>query len=162
MTRVQSLNVQSLAAILALGLVFLCSNQASAQFGLSVACDNCLTKELGLLPNCAGINLTNTAQQSTPQFHTCICSASFGFNWTTPCSGTSCQLADLSTFTSNFPTLLTSLNITCIKPTPSPTPTPTPTGNGAVGTGVSAGLEWTVWVALASILLVSMVATGAY
>jgi len=164
MTGLQPLSAQALAAFLTLSLVFLSNNgnQVSAQFGLSVPCNNCLTTQLATLPRCTGINLTDTTQQSTPQFHTCICSSSFEFNWTLPCSGTSCQLGELSTFTSNFPTILKSLNITCVKPTPSPTPSPTPAGkgNGAAGMGASVGSEWAVWAVLASILLVSMIVTG--
>jgi hypothetical protein len=135
-----------------------------AQFGLSVPCNACLTTQLALLPNCAGINLTNTAQQSTPQYHTCICSASFNFSWTSPCSGNSCQLSELTTFDSNFPVLLTALNITCIKPTPSPTPTATGKGNGATSAMMmlkGAGSDWVLmWAMMASILLVSIAAIG--
>ncbi|KAF9355049.1 hypothetical protein BGX26_007044 [Mortierella sp. AD094] len=127
----------------------------SAQFGLSVPCNNCLVSKISSLPSCVGVNLTDPAQQLTPQYGTCLCDSSFDFNWTIPCT-TSCQTNELQNFETNFPSLLkTGLNLTCVKPTPSPTSTSssTPTKSAASAMFMSldsmALLGWTIVAALA-------------
>ncbi|KAG0052269.1 hypothetical protein BGZ83_002774 [Gryganskiella cystojenkinii] len=158
MTRTRSpQQLFSTAIVLALVVLNTSSNNnhVLAQSGISTICNNCLTTQLGLLPSCAGVNLSDPAQQSTPQYHTCICNASFGFNWTQPCATpTTCQAAELTTFES---TLLQTLNVTCIKPTPSPSPTPTK-GSGAAASTVMTGNSMAGWATLTSIVLLSMVA----
>ncbi|KAI7818306.1 hypothetical protein BC939DRAFT_297659 [Gamsiella multidivaricata] len=129
-------------------------NQVSAQFGLSVPCNNCLVSQISTLPSCVGVNLTDPAQQSTPQYRTCLCDSSFDFNWTKSC-GTSCQTNELQNFESNYPNLLkTGLNLTCVKPTPTASPTPTPT-NSAMRQmcDMKAMLGWTVVVSAVLALL---------
>ncbi|KAF8933909.1 hypothetical protein EDD21DRAFT_417856 [Dissophora ornata] len=121
------LTIVSLQALVLLltALTTVPNAQVSAQFGLSVPCNDCLVKQISTLSSCVGVNLTDSAEKSTTQYGTCLCNASFDFNWTTPCE-TSCQTNEIQNFESNFPTLLkTGLNLTCVKPTPSPTPTPT-------------------------------------
>ncbi|KAG0032751.1 hypothetical protein BGZ81_010150 [Podila clonocystis] len=129
-------------------LAFLSSKTTHVSAGISVSCNNCLVTQLNTQPTCAGINLTNTAQQGTPQFKTCICDASFDFNWTNPCA-TTCQPSELSSFKSDFSVIINTLNITCVKPTPSPTPTPS-AATGIVGTtGATAMMiGWTLVAAL--------------
>ncbi|KAF9402157.1 hypothetical protein BGX21_011032 [Mortierella sp. AD011] len=123
----------------------------SAQFGLSVACNDCLVSKISTLPSCTGVNLTDTAEQSTSQYGTCLCDSSFDFNWTTPCI-TSCQTNEIQNFETNFPNLLkTGLNLTCVKPTPSPTSSSTTSEASAMFTSVDskALLGWTMVAALA-------------
>ncbi|KAF9391637.1 hypothetical protein CPB97_005932 [Podila verticillata] len=136
----------ALALLQSLVLFAFLSTGVSA--GVSVPCNNCLVTQLNAQPTCTGINLTNTVQQNTQQFKTCICDASFDFNWTNACS-TICQPSELSTFKSDFSVIITTLNITCVKPTPSPTPTPS-AATGFVGTtGTTAmTIGWTLVAAL--------------
>lgn len=99
-------------------------NQVAAQFDLSVPCNNCLTTQLGSLPGCVGVNMTDVSQRSNPKYQSCLCESSFDFTWTKSC-GTNCQATELQNFVNGYPDLLKSgLNLTCIKPTPSPSPTP--------------------------------------
>ncbi|KAG0100448.1 hypothetical protein BGZ93_001034 [Podila epicladia] len=129
-------------------LAFLSSRTNHVSAGISVSCNNCLVTQLHAQPTCAGIDLTNTTQHSTPQFKTCICDASFDFNWTNPCA-TTCQPSELSSFKSDFSVIINTLNITCIKPTPSPTPTPSAASGIVVTTGITAMMiGWTLAAAL--------------
>ncbi|KAI1314378.1 hypothetical protein EDD11_002243 [Mortierella claussenii] len=130
----------------------------AGQFGLSLPCNNCLVTQIKSLPTCASVNVTDPAQQSTPQYKTCLCDSSFDFNWTKPCSA-NCQTNELSNFQNNYSNLLkTGLNLTCVKPTPSPTPTPTP--NSAPAAGIkTGGLGWEMVVGWAAVVVSSAVLT---
>ncbi|KAF8983341.1 hypothetical protein BGZ46_010463 [Entomortierella lignicola] len=132
----------------------------SAQFGLSVPCNNCIVSQIGALPGCVGVNLTNTTQQSTTAYRTCLCDASFDFNWTAPCT-TDCQANEIQNFEANYATLLkTGLNLTCVKPTPSPTPTTSaaPTATKSAASSLTMSMDsmaifgWTV-VAASAIMI---------
>lgn len=146
-----------LLAILAISLG--CLQVSTAQFGLSIPCNNCLVTQISTLPGCVGVNLTNItpAQQTSPQYRSCLCDASFDFNWTQPC-GSSCQTNEIQNFESNYGSLLkTGLNLTCIKPAPSPTATsssPSPTHNaaGARLSGEYGGLGLMLAVAIVGML----------
>lgn len=134
------------------------NNKVSAQFGLSVPCNNCLVGQISTLPTCVGVNLSN---QTAPEYKTCLCDASFDFTWTNACA-TSCQANELTVFKNGFAgNLLTGLNITCVKPTPSPTPTPaaTTTADTSKPTSPSAGIQLSImqlgWaVALSTVMAV--------
>ncbi|KAF9425456.1 hypothetical protein BGZ94_007510 [Podila epigama] len=139
----------SLAMLQTLALLAILSNWTGGNSGvlaagLSVPCNNCLVGQLNSLPTCVNINLTNSTQQTTPEFKTCICDASFDFGWTNPCANT-CQPSELATFKADFSVIITSLNLNCIKPTPTPTPTPSPTPTpNAATTKASLMTSWTL------------------
>ncbi|KAK3819639.1 MAG: hypothetical protein J3Q66DRAFT_335121 [Benniella sp.] len=134
-------------------LVVIQNNQVIAQFDLSVPCNTCLVNQLGSLPSCAGVNLTDVAQRSDPKYQNCLCESSFDFTWTKAC-GTSCQATELQNFVSGYPDLLKSgLNLTCVKPTPSPSPSPATTPSSAT-TEARAMFGWAfiAFVTLAAML----------
>ncbi|KAF9101342.1 hypothetical protein BGX27_011508 [Mortierella sp. AM989] len=133
-----------------------------AQFGLSVPCNNCLVSKISSLPTCVDVNLTDTTQQSTPQYKTCLCDSSFDFNWTSPCT-TGCQTNELQNFQTNYPNLLkTGLNLNCVKPTPTPSPSATPEPSAALTTAMTldskALLGWAL-VAASAIMTSVMLST---
>ncbi|KAF9151959.1 hypothetical protein BG015_006005 [Linnemannia schmuckeri] len=139
----RSILILALEAVLLLTVLTQMGNQVSAQFGLSVPCNNCLVGQISALPTCVGVNLGN---QTTPEYKACLCDASFDFTWTNACS-TSCQANELTVFKSGFASnLLTGLNITCVKPTPSPTPTPaaTTTADTSKPTSPSAAVQLSI------------------
>ncbi|KAF9133659.1 hypothetical protein BGW39_009276 [Mortierella sp. 14UC] len=139
----RSLFILALETLLLLVILTQTGNQVSAQFGLSLPCDKCLVRQIATLPTCAGVSLTN---QIAPEYRTCLCDATFDYSWTNGCS-TDCQVNELATFKSSFAnTLLTGLNITCIKPTPSPTTSAisTPTSAAVQSNTQAAVLGWAV------------------
>ncbi|KAF9965297.1 hypothetical protein BGZ70_005099 [Mortierella alpina] len=141
-----SLTTQALLLVATLSQL----SPVSAQFGLSVACNDCLVGQIGTLPSCAGVNLTSADAKSSPQYKTCLCDSSFDFGWTAPCAS-KCQANELTTFQSNYGNLLKSANFVCVKPTPSPSPSPTPAPQSAASSLQAASvLGWTV---MGSVLL---------
>ncbi|KAG0286431.1 hypothetical protein BGZ96_009457 [Linnemannia gamsii] len=118
--------ILALEVVLFLTVLTHTGNHVSAQFGLTGPCNDCLIRQIAALPTCVGVNLGN---QTTPEYRTCLCDASFDFTWTNTCAASNnCQPNELTSFKNGFANnLLTGLNITCVKPTPSPTPAPTTT-----------------------------------
>ncbi|KAF9906744.1 hypothetical protein EC991_000337 [Linnemannia zychae] len=143
MTLTRSVFILALETLLVLAVLTQMGNQVSAQFGLSQPCDTCLVRQIGTLPTCAGVSLTN---QTAPGYRTCLCDATFDYSWTNACS-TDCQVNELATFKSSFAnTLQTGLNITCVKPTPSPTTSAvsSPTSAAVQSNTQAAVLGWAV------------------
>ncbi|KAF9903547.1 hypothetical protein BX616_001593 [Lobosporangium transversale] len=120
------------------------TDRVSAQFDISIPCNDCLEKQIVTLPSCAGVNLSNLSDYSNPQYRTCLCESTFDYSWLQPCS-TSCQPKELTDFQTNFPELIkTTFNLTCVKPTPSSSssPSPSPTSSLAPNSAVGHQLRW--------------------
>ncbi|KAI8361872.1 hypothetical protein B0O80DRAFT_421489 [Mortierella sp. GBAus27b] len=135
-------------ALLLLVMLTVQNSHVTAQFGFSVPCNNCLTTQLGTIPSCAGVNMTDSSQRSTPQYRTCLCDSSFDFSWTKGCTNT-CQATEIQSLQNGYPELLkTGLNLTCVKPSPSPTATP------SAATEAQTIIGWTTmaFVTLAALL----------
>ncbi|KAF9436747.1 hypothetical protein BGZ76_003104 [Entomortierella beljakovae] len=132
---------------------------AAAQFGLSVPCNNCIIDKLGALPTCTGVNITDPTQLQTEKVKTCLCDASFDFNWTTPCS-TSCQTNELQNFQSNFGNLLkTGLNATCVKPTPSASPSPSPSTTDSAAQSLTKSVDSRAMLGWIAVVIISVMSS---
>ncbi|KAG0326155.1 hypothetical protein BG004_003032 [Podila humilis] len=150
------LTVAILQSLVLLALISQPLNQVHGA-GVSVPCNSCLVNQLGTQPTCKGVNLTDTTQQSTPGYKTCICDASFDFGWTNTCANT-CQPSELTSFQSDFATIIKTFNFTCIKPTPSPTPTPSPSPSPAAAMMGPTGMTTTALIMAAGWTMVATIA----